>query len=791
MNFNAKPNIYRGHRGKKLKKAILSNKNSTVELIDEEIKSICQKKEQFDPSKCKHFSEFPISSNTLKGLLACKYDKPTDIQREAISVALNGHDLLGAAKTGSGKTLAFIVPVLERLFHKKWSSISGLGALIISPTRELAFQTFEVLKKVGRFHDFSAGLVIGGNPLKEEAGRINKTNIVICTPGRLLQHMDETTYFVADSLKILVLDEADRILDLGFAQTMNAILENLPLKRQTLLFSATQTRSVNDLARLSLKKPVYVSVHENAPESTPTQLDQSYVVCELHDKMNILWSFLKDHIRSKILIFVSSCKQVRYIHEAMKRLQPGIPVLGLHGGMPQFRRVEVYNQFVAKQRACLFATDIASRGLDFPSVNWVMQLDCPEDANTYIHRVGRTARFEKDGQSCLILLPSEESGIVKLLEDKKIPIDKIRVNPKKQYSIQPKLESLCASEPAFKEMAQRAFKAYLKSVFLMKNKNVFDVKALDIENFAKSLGLAFAPKVRFLKTNMTKVSKKNVELSSVNEGFVKNTKSCKVDNQELSSSESDSEISDDDESAAKYDSNASRADDVIDIFTVKKDNTVISNLLESEEDNEDIVESSSKKSKKNKNSTKYADAKKVLRKKLKVNTKVVFDDEGEAIEDVHKVRQVDLDIERPDNLGGINLTMAKKRMLEEDKIDKEIFKQKIKQKHRSERLKRREENRLKSKRASNDNGEEFVVQLGSANDREELASDSGADTSDVEEPSLKKRKVLVKNEQSSDSEGEISNKSDKSFNSDENESDGIDWSMQDDEEMALHLLKNS
>ncbi|WAR08060.1 DDX10-like protein [Mya arenaria] len=481
--------------------------------------------EYFDSSKCEKFEDFPICKKTLKGLTSSKFMKPTDIQREAIGLALNGNDILGAAKTGSGKTLAFIIPILEHLYSEKWSQNDGLGALIISPTRELAFQTFEVLKKIGKFHDFSAGLVIGGKPLKEEAGRINRTNIVVCTPGRLLQHMDETTYFNADSLQIVVLDEADRILDMGFSQTMNAIIENLPAERQTLLFSATQTRSVKDLARLSLTDPVFVSVHENATNSTPEQLEQSYMVCEQHEKLNLLWSFLKNHLQSKILVFLTCCKEVKYVYEAMRRLRPGIPVMALHGGLPQLRRVEAYNQFVNKQRACLFATDIAARGLDFPAVNWVVQLDCPEDANTYIHRAGRTARYEKDGQALLVLLPSEEEAMVKQLNDKKIPIEKIRVNRKRLYSIQAKMESNCAAEPELKEAAQRAFMTYLKSVYLMSNKKV-------------SLGLAIAPKIRFLKKDQKRKEEQALKQTVVEQKLAKNAQ--KKPQSEESSSESDS-----------------------------------------------------------------------------------------------------------------------------------------------------------------------------------------------------------------------------------------------------------
>ncbi|KAG8003236.1 putative ATP-dependent RNA helicase DDX10 [Nibea albiflora] len=444
------------------------------------------------------FSDFPISKKTLLGLQEAQYRQPTEIQRQTVGFALQGKDVLGAAKTGSGKTLAFLIPVLECLYRQQWSSMDGLGALIISPTRELAYQTFEVLRKVGKNHEFSAGLIIGGKDLKSESERIQHTNIVICTPGRLLQHMDETATFHASNLHMLVLDEADRILDMGFADTLNAIVENLPKTRQTLLFSATQTKSVKDLARLSLKDPEYVWVHEKAKFSTPATLEQNYVVCELHQKVNMLYSFIRSHLKKKIIVFFACCKEVQYLFRIFCRLRPGMPILALHGKQQQMKRVEVYKDFLKKNNAVLFATDIAARGLDFPAVNWVLQFDCPEDADTYIHRVGRTARYKEGGEALLLLLPSEEKGMTSQLQEKKVPINKIQVNAEKLQNVQQKLEAFLAQETEQKERAQRCFVSYLRSVFLMKNKEVFDVFKLQLHEYALSLGLAVAPRVRFL-----------------------------------------------------------------------------------------------------------------------------------------------------------------------------------------------------------------------------------------------------------------------------------------------------
>ncbi|KAI8087481.1 P-loop containing nucleoside triphosphate hydrolase protein [Thamnidium elegans] len=447
----------------------------------------------------KFFADLPLSEKTQKGLAQCNFKQMTEIQRKGIPLALAKRDVLGAAKTGSGKTLTFLIPALEILFRQQWNAADGLGALIISPTRELAVQIFEVLKKIGKAHTFSAGLIIGGKEFKVEQERIARMNILVCTPGRLLQHMDQSVGFTCDNLQMLILDEADRIMDMGFQNTMNAIIENLPPHRQTLLFSATQTRSVKDLARLSLKDPEYVAVHEKAEHSTPKTLSQHYVVAELPKKMDVLFSFVKTHLKSKTIVFLSSCKQARFVFESFCKLQPGVPIMHLHGKQKQTKRVDIFRKFTSSQHAVLLCTDIAARGLDFPAVDWVVQLDCPEDADTYIHRVGRTARFAADGHALMILVPSEVEGMLEDLKKKRVPIEEIKIRTSKQQSIQKQLQSFCFQDPEIKYLAQRAFVAYMRSVYLQRNKKVFDVTALPAEEFALSLGLAGAPKIKFVK----------------------------------------------------------------------------------------------------------------------------------------------------------------------------------------------------------------------------------------------------------------------------------------------------
>ena len=610
--YNKKTGYRRGkHKGKQPKKRAKHVPN--WKKLEDEVDTITAQYEGLkglDPSDVVTFDSLPLSWKTKEGLRLCKFVEPTEIQRSSIPLALLGSDILGAAKTGSGKTLAFLIPLLELLWRQKWSQLDGLGALIISPTRELAYQTFEVLKKVGSKHDLSAGLVIGGKNIQQEQDHIQHTNIVICTPGRLLQHMDETPNFECSNLQVLVLDEADRILDLGFEATMTAILTNIPKSRQTMLFSATQTKSVRDLARLSLKDPEYVAVHEQAVSSTPNKLVQSYIVCELPQKINTLYSFIRSHLKSKMLVFLSSCKQVKFTYEAFRRMRPGVPLMALYGKQKQVKRMAIYDEFCRKKSAVLLATDIAARGLDFPGIHWVIQVDCPEDANTYIHRVGRTARYEKDGQALLFLLPSEEEGMIEALEAKKVPISKIEVNPKKIFSIQRKLEAFCAQDQEMNHWAKKTLVSYVRSVFLQANKKIFSVKDLPVEEFAFSLGLSKPPRVRFLKKAEKKIGGDEESDSELEKDTIKG----------------DDDVND---SVDGSDSNLSDGDNDDGLLRVKKVHNV------EQDDSDDSLQDlprSEKTQAKRKPKSKASVAKKLLRKGIKMNKHVFFDEDEDTVE---------------------------------------------------------------------------------------------------------------------------------------------------------------
>ncbi|PYH83117.1 putative DEAD box RNA helicase [Aspergillus uvarum CBS 121591] len=504
-----------GPRDKKQAKPPQRAGNLKRKRAQDDLSSLIQRVEELDvKDSIKTFADLPLSEPTASGLASSHYKTLTDIQSRAISHALKGRDVLGAAKTGSGKTLAFLVPILENLYRKQWAEQDGLGALVLSPTRELAIQIFEVLRKVGRYHQFSAGLVIGGKSLREEQERLGRMNILVCTPGRMLQHLDQTALFDTYNLQMLVLDEADRILDMGFQKTVDAIIGHLPKERQTLLFSATQTKKVSDLARLSLQDPEYVAVHETASSATPSKLQQHYVVTPLAQKLDVLWSFIRSNLKTKTIVFLSSGKQVRFVYETFRHMQPGIPLMHLHGRQKQGGRLDITTRFSSAQHAVLFATDVAARGLDFPAVDWVIQLDCPEDADTYIHRVGRTARYERDGRAVLFLDPSEEKGMLKSLEQKKVQVERINVKANKQQSIKDQLQNMCFKDPELKYLGQKAFISYVKSIYVQKDKETFDVKNLKLDEFAASLGLPGAPRIKFIKGEDTKERKNAPRLAA-------------------------------------------------------------------------------------------------------------------------------------------------------------------------------------------------------------------------------------------------------------------------------------
>ncbi|KAE8337136.1 ATP-dependent RNA helicase dbp4 [Aspergillus arachidicola] len=730
----------------------------------DDLSTLTQRVEDLDIKETyKSFSDLPLSEPTASGLASSHFKTLTDIQSRAIGHALKGRDILGAAKTGSGKTLAFLIPVLENLYRKQWSEHDGLGALILSPTRELAIQIFEVLRKIGRYHTFSAGLIIGGKSLKEEQERLGRMNILVCTPGRMLQHLDQTAMFDVFNLQMLVLDEADRILDMGFQKTVDAIVGHLPKERQTLLFSATQTKKVSDLARLSLQDPEYVAVHEAASSATPSTLQQHYVVTPLSQKLDVLWSFIRSNLKAKTIVFLSSGKQVRFVYESFRHLQPGIPLMHLHGRQKQGGRLDITAKFSQAKHAVLFSTDITARGLDFPAVDWVIQMDCPEDADTYIHRVGRTARYERDGRAVLFLDPSEESGMLKRLEQKKVPIERINIKANKQQSIKDQLQNMCFKDPELKYLGQKAFISYVKSVYIQKDKEVFKLKDLKLEDFASSLGLPGAPRIKFIKGDDTKerknASRATAYMSSDDDSDEGGEKKSKKDEKQVRTkydrmferrnqdvlADHYSKLINDDGTLVDPSKTASAADDADeddDFLSVKRrfdagdEDLGGSSEEESEQKGVKVVQLDGKDTLviDSKRREKLLKSKKKLLKFKGKGTKLIYDDEGNA----HELYEME-DEEDFKARGDAKEQQARflaeetERTRTADMEDKEVAKQKRREK--KEKRKARERELLAEEEA-----EEAVAQLAPYKEDDEFSASDRED--DAPRPS-KKQKVRI------------------------------------------------
>jgi ATP-dependent RNA helicase DDX18/HAS1 len=389
------------------------------------------------------FSDLKLSEKTMKAIEDMKFTNMTEIQQRGIPPLLAGRDVLGAAKTGSGKTLAFLIPAVEMLSALRFKPRNGTGVIVVSPTRELALQIFGVARELMAHHSQTYGIVIGGANRRAEAEKLTKgVNLLIATPGRLLDHLQNTQGFVFKNVKALVIDEADRILEVGFEDEMRQIVKVLPKEeRQTMLFSATQTTKVEDLARISLRPgPLYINVDHKKEHSTVSGLEQGYVICDSDKRFLLLFSFLKRNLKKKIIVFFSSCNCVTYHAELLNYID--LPVLDLHGKQKQQKRTNTFFEFCNAKQGTLICTDVAARGLDIPAVDWIVQFDPPDDPRDYIHRVGRTARGANGkGRSLMFLQPSEVGFLIQL-KDARVPVVEFEFPAKKIVNVQSQLEKL-------------------------------------------------------------------------------------------------------------------------------------------------------------------------------------------------------------------------------------------------------------------------------------------------------------------------------------------------------------
>ncbi|KAG5916859.1 nucleolar DEAD-box protein required for synthesis of 60S ribosomal subunit [Claviceps africana] len=363
-----------------------------------------------DKVTASNFQGMSLSRPILRGLAAVGFSKPTPIQNKTIPIALMGKDLVGGAVTGSGKTGAFLVPILERLLFRP-NKIPTTRVVVLTPTRELAMQCHAVGTKLARYTDIKFTLAVGGLSLKAQENELRlRPDVIIATPGRFIDHMRNSASFNVDTVEILVLDEADRMLEDGFADELNEILTTLPKSRQTMLFSATMTSTVDRLIRVGLDKPVRLMV--DSQKKTVTTLVQEFVRLRpgREDKrMGYLAFICKTFYHERVIIFFRQKKEAHRARIIFGLL--GLSCAELHGSMNQTQRITSVESFRDGKVSYLLATDLASRGLDIKGVDTVINYEAPQSLEIYVHRVGRTARAGRKGTAVTLAAETDRKVV--------------------------------------------------------------------------------------------------------------------------------------------------------------------------------------------------------------------------------------------------------------------------------------------------------------------------------------------------------------------------------------------
>ncbi|KAF2011156.1 ATP-dependent RNA helicase DRS1 [Aaosphaeria arxii CBS 175.79] len=347
------------------------------------------------------FQTMSLSRPILRGLASVGFTEATPIQAKTVPIALQGKDVVGGAVTGSGKTAAFLIPIMERLLYRP-KKIPTTRVAIFMPTRELAVQCFNVAKKLAAFTDITFALLAGGFSSREqEAVLKTRPDVVISTPGRFIDHMHNSAAFQVENLEILVLDEADRMLEEGFESQLNEILTSIPKSRQTMLFSATMTSSVDKLIRIGMNRPVRLMV--DAKKQTVAGLVQEFIRLRPGRegrRLAYLLYMCEKIYTERVIIFFRQKKEAHRVRVIFALC--GLKACELHGNMSQEQRIQSVESFRSGEASYMLATDVASRGLDIKNVSTVLNYEAPQSHEIYLHRVGRTARAGRTGRSCTI-----------------------------------------------------------------------------------------------------------------------------------------------------------------------------------------------------------------------------------------------------------------------------------------------------------------------------------------------------------------------------------------------------
>ncbi|MBX3165430.1 MAG: DEAD/DEAH box helicase [Bacteroidetes bacterium] len=356
------------------------------------------------------FSEYRIAEEIKQSLEELGFKRPTDIQFKAIPSILKREDVLGIAQTGTGKTAAFAIPVIDLLYNSKQEN-SGIKCVVMVPTHELAIQITDVFEKIAKYTDVNILGIYGGVDQAPQIAKLKEgVDILIATPGRLFDLVSQR-HIKLREVEILILDEADHMLDLGFYKDIKELTTYIPQHRQTLFFSATINEHIKDLAYSLVRNPIRIQISPKDPVSK--NVEHAVMFVAMDDKRFFLERLVNENPDSKILVFVRTKVRAERVHEAMKRV--GIQSITMHGGKEQKDRVQVMKQFKSGEIKLLIATDVSARGVDIEGVNYVVNYDLPDEPENYVHRVGRTGRGTQKGNA-VSFCSEEEKATLKEIE---------------------------------------------------------------------------------------------------------------------------------------------------------------------------------------------------------------------------------------------------------------------------------------------------------------------------------------------------------------------------------------
>jgi ATP-dependent RNA helicase DeaD len=357
------------------------------------------------------FTKLGLSKEITDVLKQFSFKEPSEIQEKAIPLALAGRDIIGGAMTGSGKTLVFASAILENLKPNK-----EIQALILTPTRELAEQVANSIRDFGKNKKLNVLAVYGGMNINSQIRQLHSTDVLVATPGRLIDHLNRRTLRL-NNVKFLVLDEVDRMFDMGFRRDVESIINECPKKRQTMMFSATISQDIDYLSKKYTQNPAEVSVQSYVD---PSKLTQVYYDVPDYQKFSLLVTLLKNENADLVMVFCNTRRNVDFISSNLIRI--GIHAKAIHGGIEQTKRIRVLDEFHKSELGVLVCTDVASRGLDIKDVSHVYNYEVPSDSKDYIHRIGRTARAGKEGKAITIIASRDYDNFRNLIDSDDINI---------------------------------------------------------------------------------------------------------------------------------------------------------------------------------------------------------------------------------------------------------------------------------------------------------------------------------------------------------------------------------